>query len=255
MSTLEALVALFVLATLRYLPVVVLPGMSPLRWAPALVRIVLLMGLAWMTVLSMPSWEAPAAWRMPLALVLAGCAELMLGLCFGLAVMIPQGALHTAGWLADTQAGLSAANLFDPGGQAESESLLGRALLLAATVLFFTLDLHLQLFRLLAASTQVLPLGQVSLRMEPEALLGLLSSSFLLALMVVAPVLLGLLAVDVGVAYASRSMPQANVYFLVLPLKIAVALLLMVATLPLVPALMGRLFRDALGRTPALLGA
>jgi len=254
-AAIDALVALFVLATLRYLPVVVLPGMSPLRWAPPLVRIMLLLGLAWMTVLAMPQENASSAWKQPLAFALAGLGELMLGLTFGLAILIPQGALHSAGWLADTQAGLSAANLFDPGGQPDTESLLGSALLLAATVLFFTLDLHQQLFRMLVASTQALPLGRLSLRLEPEAFFGLLSSSFLLALMVVAPVLIGLLAVDIGVAYATRSMPQANVYFLVLPLKIAVALLLMAATLPFFPALIGRLFRDALSRVPSLLGA
>lgn len=254
MPLLESLVALFVLASLRFLPVVVLPGMTPLRWAPVLVRLALLMTLAWLSVLAMPSWATPAGWRDPVTLIFLGGAELVLGLAFGLAVMIPNAALHTAGWVADTQAGLSAANLFDPGGQPEAESLIGRGLLLLATVLFFVLDLHLQLYRLLAATLHVMPLGRASATLQPEAVFGLLRSSFLLALMVVAPLLLGLFAVDVGVAYASRSMPQANVYFLVLPLKIAVALMLLVAILPLVPGLIHRLFGDALARAPSLVG-
>jgi flagellar biosynthetic protein FliR len=101
----------------------------------------------------------------------------------------------------------------------------------------------------------VLPVGHVRLHADPAALLGLLGSAFVLALAVVAPVVVGLFAVDAGVAYATRSMPQANVYFLALPLKVAMALLLLAATLPYVPALLARLFRDALVRVPALLGA
>ena len=69
-----------------------------------------------------------------------------------------------------------------------------------------------------------------------------------------APVLVGLFAVDVGVAYATRSMPQANVFFLALPLKVLVAILLMVASLRYAPALMLRLYQDAFTRVPAMLG-
>lgn len=66
---------------------------------------------------------------------------------------------------------------------------------------------------------------------------GLLGQSFLLGFMVVLPVILSLLLVDVGVAYATRSMPQANVYFLALPLKLLAAIGLVIATLPFVPTL------------------
>ena len=72
--------------------------------------------------------------------------------------------------------------------------------------------------------------------------------------MVVAPVLLGLFAIDIGVAYATRSMPQANVYFLALPLKVLVAMLLLIAALRFSPALLMRLYHDAFARVPAMLG-
>lgn len=253
MDAVERLAGLLALAFLRYLPPVALPGLTPLRWAPPLVRLVLVLGLAWLTVLAMPQAGATAGLSAA-GWIVAGIGELGIGLVFGLVLLVPQAALHMSGWLVDVQAGLGAATLFNPGAQGEMQSLVGSALVLLATVLFFTLDLHLDLYRALVASTHVLPLGQAGFRPEPEALMGLLGSSFLLALMLVAPVVLGLLAVDVGVAYATRSMPQANVYFLVLPLKIVVALLLLVATLPFVPALLERLYRDAFARVPALLG-
>ena len=45
------------------------------------------------------------------------------------------------------------------------------------------------------------------MRLEWDGLEGLLGQSFLLGFMVVLPVILSLLLVDVGVAYATRSMP------------------------------------------------
>jgi flagellar biosynthesis protein FliR len=50
-------------------------------------------------------------------------------------------------------------------------------------------------------------------------------------------------------------MPQANVYFLALPLKVALALILLAATLAFAPVLIGRLFQDAFARLPAVFGA
>lgn len=255
--------ALLALAFLRYVPAVVLPGFSPLRWAPALVRIVFAMALAWLTVLAMP--DAPASGAASSGMfslrasgaagwVTAALGELAIGMVFGLVVMIPQAALHTSGWLIDIQAGLGAATLFNPGGQGDPQSLLGTALMLLGTVMFFTLDMHLELYRGLVASTQVLPVGGLGMRPSAEGFFGLIGSSFLLGLMVALPVLLGLFAIDVGVAYATRSMPQANVFFLALPLKVLAAILLLVVSLRYAPALMLRLYQDAFSRVPAMLG-
>ncbi len=255
MDAIQALVAQFVFASLRYLPVIAIPALSPLSWAPALVRITLLLGMAWLTVLASPAVAPPAAWHQPAGLMLACASELLLGLSFGLAVMLPQAALAMSSAVADLQAGLSAATLFNPGGQHEQSTMTGTVWMLAATVLFFTLNLHLLLFRTMAASVAALPLGAIGLHLDVEGFMGMLGSSFLLGLAVMAPVILGLFALDLGVAYATRSMPQANVYFIALPLKVLVALLLLAMTLRFAPALLGRLYQDAFARLPAVLGA
>lgn len=255
MESLFALVATFMFATLRYLPVIVLPTLSPMTWAPGMVRLLVLLSLAWMTTLAAPSVALEPHWRQPMGLALAAAAELLVGLTFGLAIAIPNAALHSAGWLVDMQAGLGAANLFNPGNAGEMESLLGHAIGLATIVLFFSLDLHHVLLRALVESLQVMPLGAIDIRLDPSGLFGLLGSAFLLGLMVVVPVVLGLFCVDLAVAYATRSMPQANVYFLALPLKVAAGIFLLALSLRYAPELVGRLFRDALYRIPSLFGA
>jgi flagellar biosynthetic protein FliR len=254
MEVIERFAGLLVLAFLRYLPPVVLPGLTPLSWAPPMVRIVLAIGLAWLTVLALPLDMPTPGQHGAIGWLVAGMSELTIGLVFGLVLMIPQAALHVSGWMIDMQAGLSAATLFNPGMQGDVQSPLGTGLMLLGTALFFAMDLHLDLYRALVASTQLLPVGHGGVHLDLSAFLGLIGSSFVLGLMVAAPVMLGMFAVDISVAYASRSMPQANVYFLMLPLKIIVAVLLLVATLPFVPSLLRRMYGDAFARLPELLG-
>lgn len=254
MGELELLVACFFLASLRYLPVLAIPALSPLGWAPGLVRMTLLFALAWLTVLAGSGTAGANPALGSASLVLACASELTIGLTLGLAILLPQAALGLSARLADTQAGLSAASLFNPNGQHEPESMFGTLVLLAATVLFFSLDLHLSLFRALTASVAALPLGGVGLHLDMEAFLAMVGRAFVLGAAVVAPVILGLFVVDLGVAYATRSMPQANVYFLALPLKVAAALILLATTLAFAPNLIGRLYLDTFSRLPSVLG-
>ena len=255
MNALETLALLFAFASLRYVPVFAIPALSPLSWAPGMVRMSLLLAVSWLTVIAMPGTVAQPQWQQPIGLLLSALSELLIGATFGLAVLLPQAAIGFSARLADMQAGLSAAALFNPGGQNEPESLLGTVMLLASTVLFFTLDLHVLLFGMISASVRAMPLGTMAWHLDLDAFMGLLGNSFVLGLAVMAPVIIGLFAVDMGVAYATRSMPQANVYFLALPLKVAVALLLLAATLAFAPTLIGRLYQDAFARLPSVLGA
>jgi flagellar biosynthetic protein FliR len=242
-------------ATLRYLPVIVIPALSPLSWAPGMVRMTVLFCMAWLTVLASPAAEYQAIWQQPVGLLLACAGELLLGMTFALAVTLPQAALGMSAAVADLQAGLSAATLFNPGGQNEQQTMTGTVVMLAATVLFFTLNLHLMLFQTMVASVRLLPLGALAIHLDVGGFMDMLGSSFILGLAVMGPVILGMFALDLGVAYATRSMPQANVYFLALPLKVLVALLLLAMTLRFAPTLIGRLYQDAFARLPAVLGA
>jgi flagellar biosynthetic protein FliR len=64
-------------------------------------------------------------------------------------------------------------------------------------------------------------------------------------LMVSAPTMLGLFAIDLAVAYASRSMPQANMYFVALPIKVMAGFVLLAGSLRYAPPLIERMYRDA----------
>ena len=72
----------FLLALIRYLPATAMTSLTPLRWAPPMVRIVLAMVLAWLTVQVQPlQVTLPQGGALGWAAAAAG--ELMLGLAFG----------------------------------------------------------------------------------------------------------------------------------------------------------------------------
>lgn len=237
----------WMLALLRFAPVLVIPAVTPFAWAPLHVRVLLLFALS-----ALLAGVAPIA-AMPGNLVAAAASELLVGGCYGLAVMLPMAALGLSARVLDIQAGLASASLFNPSLQSQ-DTTLGSALSMLGTFAFFALGFHLLVLRSLVASARWLPLGGSGRLPATEPLMAMLGSQFMLGLMVVMPVMLGLFAVDVFVALASRSMPQANIYFLALPMKVAAVLVLLAASLRIAPTLMARLFRDALGGANAMVG-
>jgi flagellar biosynthetic protein FliR len=64
--------------------------------------------------------------------------------------------------------------------------------------------------------------------------------------------MLGLFAIDLVAAYASRSMPQANIYFVSLPIKVMAGFVLLAGSLRYAPPLIERLYRDAFTVLPRL---
>lgn len=237
----------WLLALLRFAPLLVIPAVTPFSWAPLHVRIMLLFALS-----ALLAGVAPLG-ALPDGLLLPVVSELLVGGCYGLAVMLPMAALGLSARVLDVQAGLASASLFNPSLQA-NDTTLGSALSMVGTFAFFALGFHLLVMRSLVESARWLPLGSGGHLPSAAPLFAMLGSQFLLGMMVVMPVILGLFAVDIFVAIASRSMPQANVYFLSLPLKVAAVLVLLAASLRLAPALMGRLFRDALHGANAMVG-
>ncbi len=241
------------LAAVRYSPLLALPGLSPFAWAPASIRVVLLMALSLgMALLAPVAIDAPvldgARW------VAAVGSELVVGLCLAFAVLVPLAAVSFFGRVIDVQAGFGAAALLNPAASAEGEALIGMALNLLFIALFFALDLHQDLLRFLVASVTLVPLGSVVHLPEPASVAAALSIQFALAVVVVAPVLIGLFVIDVSVAYSTRSMPQANVFFLSLPVKIAAALALLALSLRAAPELVSRMFGRSMSDSLQIMG-
>jgi len=250
-NTVDVAVGAFLLAMARFSPLLMVPAFTPFAWVPASVRITILLAL---TLIATGVQGAPVM-RLdtdaPLPFVLAMIGESLLGLSFSVAIVLPAAALGFSARVVDMQSGVAAASLFNPSTHV-TESLAGTAVQWAGMMVFFTLGIHLLLLQGMVASVDVVPLGQGRFALSPETFISMLSSQFLLGLMVVAPVILGLFAIDLAVAYASRSMPQANVYFVALPLKVLAGFVLLAGSLRFAPQLIERLYRDAFTALPGM---
>ena len=151
-------------------------------------------------------------------------AEALLGALLAFGILAAFGAFQLAGRLLDLQLGFGVATLIDPATRGHAP-LLGTLLWMVAVVVFFAIDGHHALIRAFALSLQSVPPGTPPRDLEPAAVVGQFGAMFTFALAIAAPVVLVLLLVDAVVAVMARTMPQMNIFFLSLPLKILVGLL------------------------------
>ena len=130
-----------------------------------------------------------------------------------------------AGKLIDFQAGFGAAQILNPSTNAASP-LIGTALSLFAVVLFFVSNAYQLAIRGIARSLTVSPPGSALSGLNLVVIVKQFGLTYIYGIIIAAPVVGTLLLIDTGIAVMGRSMPQMNVYFLFLPLKIGVALIL-----------------------------
>lgn len=234
---------------LVFLRVVSLVGFLPVldtRGVPPLFKAGLALGLS-----AAVFWSAPPAGPPPgdwIALGMVAAGEVLLGALMGLSIRLLFTGVQMAGQLVGFQMGFAVANIFDPVTSAQV-SLPAQAYNLFATLVFLTVNGHHLLLRALAESFRQLPPGR-ALWAETGArpLVALAGDMFGLSIAVAAPVLTALLLTTVALGIVARTVPQMNVYFVAMPVSIAVGLLFMALSFPFVWLVLGDQF-GGLGET------
>lgn len=227
------------LISIRLLPVMVVSPIVLFARIPLFIRLVVSLAIAAVLVSAVPITEPP---RLSFSIVLG---EFALGAVTAFGFHTAHAGLDVAGKMLDTQIGLNASGVFDPG-TSNITSLIADLLALVFAVLFVTLDFHHALLRAMSEVLSVAPPGSVSLSVLSISLTAVLTQQFLTAVMIVAPVMIGLWLTDIAFALLSRSMPQANIYFLALPIKLGLGVFLLILTLPLIVRQIPLLFENAL---------
>jgi flagellar biosynthesis protein FliR len=249
LSTLYAflLVLARVAGLITFLPV---PG---LRNAPATVRVLLALAIAFTL---FPVWPALPNVNPTLGqLAVWAFCEAGFGLAAGLAVAFLTEGFQVAAQVAGFQAGYGFASTIDPNSQADS-SILQVLASLSTGLLFFTTGIDHQLIRVLAASFEKFPAGSwapASANLEGILRLGgeMLSTGLRLALPVVAVLLL----IDFALALLGRVQQQLHLLSLAFPAKMAAALVLLAVLAPVVPKMFGAAAERTLAALWRSLGA
>lgn len=239
------------LLSLRIAPLFAFAPPFSLIPAPTVFRALLGVGLA-----ACLAAGHPEATRLPnfgLA-TLAGAAvkELMLGVVFVLAFQLPYAAIQLAGRTIDIQAGFGFAGVIDPQTKGQSP-LAGTILGYAAGAVFFALNGHLDLLRILGASLEAAPLGAALPAESLGPMMSFISLTFITGLGAGAFVILALFLVDLAIVMLSRTAPQMNVLVLGFQVKTVIFLLAMPISLGASGAVLGRLMRYALEGLPRLI--
>lgn len=179
--------------------------------------------------------DPPAADQPPealLALAMAALGEVIVGLGIGLTARLLLLAGEFAGQLLGISMGLSFMQVVDPMSEGTTE-VVSRFYLTLTMLLFFLLGGHHSAIYGLASSFRAWPIGQGL----PSSDLGLfmphLAGAMLVSgLSLAAPVVIALLAINVGLGIVARAAPRIQVFFIGFALAALVGLLVLITTLP-----------------------
>lgn len=215
--------------------------MTPLFSAfgvPALARIILVLAFAsFAASLSLDGGAAAAQHAAALpndmaALARSAGGEVAVGLLMAVGVHTAFASFAIAGRLMDIQMGFSLGAALDPVSKGHS-AVMTSSLNLLAVLLFFVSEAHQLLLAAFFKTFELMPVGQA---LGIEGWLPVAQGAgvmFSLGFAVAAPVVVALLLADVVVAVVSRNMPQMNVMFLSIPIKVLLGLAVAVVSVRL----------------------
>jgi flagellar biosynthetic protein FliR len=211
-------------------------------------RFALSISLALFLVGTMPDAVAPTDTG---ALLTAALTETLIGLTLGWLIALAVAGVEASGVLIDFFGGFSSATIFDPVAGQSAAVFARMQTMLLGLLLVVSPALH-GLIRGFALSFDQVPVGRAP-NFDGDvwqAVATATSNILVAAVAIAAPVLGALLLAEAGLALASRFVPQANVFFLGLPVKSLITLTVVGASLTLVPVVLPRLLEigDQLGR-------
>ncbi len=156
--------------------------------------------------------------------------ELLIAFALGFSVRFIFMAINLAGQVMSQAIGLSAASIFNPemGQSTQISEVLG----VMAMLYFLVLNAHHEIIYIFVKSYELLPAGQLNIMPVIPEVVSLGNKMFILALKIGAPVIVGLLIVNILTGFLYKLAPQMNIFFIALPLNIFLGLLLMILSIP-----------------------
>jgi flagellar biosynthetic protein FliR len=200
--------------------VMLLPGFGE-PWVPPRIRLSFALAFAFAAG-PMLAGRLPAMPETAGALAGLVALEALIGLMIGMATRFLLAAGAVAGQVIGYQAGLAMAQSFDPS-QGQQGALPATFINLVFMLLIFATNLHHLLLRAAAGSYEMMPAGAPPM-FEDAAYwaLGLFIDAFVIGVQIASPLIVFGLMFYLGLGVLSRLMPQAQIFFIAMPLNILV---------------------------------
>jgi flagellar biosynthesis protein FliR len=220
----------FILVLARVTPLFLVAPLFSSAMIPARVRTVIAVGISiGLAPIALHGQHIPTD---PLALAGLVIEGLLVGFGFSFTLAVLLAALESAGSVIDVLSGFSYGSLINPANGQES-AVMSRFYSLVGTLVFLVIGGDAWTLRGIAHTFALVPLTRGP---RLSSLLGgaeqVFATVFTGALEVAAPVLVALLITDVAFGVVSRVVPQLNIFAVGFPTKVAVAVLVVGASLP-----------------------
>lgn len=178
-----------------------------------------------------------------LEIVVAVLKELLVGVALGLTGQIMFAALQIAGELMSLNIGIAFASLIDPVNQSQ-QSVLGQLFVLTGTFIFISTGGDGYYIGALAKSFEAVPVGTITAQAGAPVFMEMATRLFISGIQIASPFIIVLFLMDLSFAIFARIMPQANVFFIALPLKVGMGFLLLLWILPFAPTAFDMIFNQ-----------
>jgi len=185
-----------------------------------------------------------------MAVVLLGQA--LIGLMIGLVVSLIFVAVRVGGDIIDYQMGFTQAATFNPQFN-ETVSPIANFQYRYALVLYLIANGHWLLLASLEHSFVKLPVAQISISGLTGTFTDLTFQMLVAGVQIAAPAGAVLLVTDIAFAFLNRAMPQMQVFYVGMPVKIMVGLTIVVAVLPLLTYIISQMVTESPDEVAVLL--
>jgi flagellar biosynthetic protein FliR len=173
------------------------------------------------------------------SLIVAILRELVIGLMIGFGARLLFEGFAMAGEFIGRQMGMAIMNVLDPTSQ-QQQPFVTQFWMMIMVIFFLVTNSHYFLIETLFQNFSLIPPGTGHFAAGVgNSFVDGGSLLFTIAVQFAAPALVFLLLVDISIAFVARVMPQMNVFFVTLPLKIGVGIMVLIISLRLFQVMFG----------------
>ncbi len=170
----------------------------------------------------------------PLTMFLLVAGEALYGLTLGLIIALLFSVVRLSGLIIEQQMGMTMSEILDPLTENES-SAFGSLVEMVFVLLFLSANGHHLFLLALSRSYDAFPSGTMpTIALLAEGVINTSTAMFVASLRLAAPMLAAFLVLMVAMALLARLVPEMNILFESMPIRIALGLFLTAAFLPFV---------------------
>lgn len=173
--------------------------------------------------------------------VVAILTEILIGVALGLVGQLVFAGLEMAGMLISLNSALSFANMVDSTTQ-QQNAVISNLFTVIAILVFLSIDGDKVYLSALAKSFEVVPVTNSNIHLAGPYMLEIATYLFVIGVQITSPFIIVIFLLDVSLAIFARIMPQANMMFIALPVKVAVGLSLLMLAIPYLPTAFEMMF-------------